>query len=72
MTKVSTKHQITLPVAALREAGIEVGDELFVHADQDGRLTLVRERGRIERWAGAFPGLSDATDLERLRGEWEV
>jgi hypothetical protein len=55
----------------MREAGIEVGDELLVRADRDGHLTLVRERGRIERWAGAFPGLSEATDLERLRNEWE-
>ena len=71
MTKVSAKHQITLPIAVMREAGIEVGDELRVRADSDGKVVLVRERDRIAQWAGAFPGLSAATDLEGLRNEWE-
>jgi AbrB family looped-hinge helix DNA binding protein len=71
MTRVSAKHQITLPVAAMREAGIEEGDELSVRVDGDGRLTLIRERDRIDQWAGAFPGLANATDLEGLRDEWE-
>ncbi|WP_156925760.1 AbrB/MazE/SpoVT family DNA-binding domain-containing protein [Glycomyces arizonensis] len=65
------KHQITLPVAVMREAGIEVGDELFVRADREGRVVLVRERDRIDQWAGSFPGLTAATDLEGLRGEWD-
>jgi AbrB family looped-hinge helix DNA binding protein len=71
MTRVSAKHQITLPVAAMREAGIEEGDELSVRVDGDGRLALIRERDRIDQWIGAFPGLSIATDLEGLRDEWE-
>lgn len=71
MTRVSAKHQITLPVAAMREAGIEEGDELSVRVEGDGRLTLVRQRDLIDQWIGAFPGLSSATDLERLRDEWE-
>lgn len=71
MTRVSSKHQITLPVAAMREAGIEEGDELSVRADGDGRLMVVRERDLIDKWAGAFPGLSDPEDLQRLRDEWE-
>jgi AbrB family looped-hinge helix DNA binding protein len=71
MSRVSAKHQITLPVAAMREAGIQEGDELSVRVDGDGRLTLIRERDLIDQWAGAFPGLSSATDLEGLRDEWE-
>ena len=71
MTRVSVKHQITLPVAVMREAGIEVGDELYVRTDGEGRVVLVRERDRIDHWAGAFPGLTAATDLEELRGEWD-
>lgn len=71
MAKVSVKHQMTLPVAVMREARIEVGDELFARADGEGRVVLVRERDRIDRWAGAFPGLTAATGLEGLRGEWD-
>ncbi|HEU5127136.1 MAG TPA: AbrB/MazE/SpoVT family DNA-binding domain-containing protein [Glycomyces sp.] len=65
------KHQVTLPVAVMREAGIEVGDELLVRADHQGRVVLVRDHDRIEHWTGAVPGLSAATDLERLRDEWD-
>jgi len=72
MTRVSAKHQITLPIAAMREAGIEEGDELSVQVDGDGRLRLVRQRDRIEQWVGSFPGLSSATGLEGLRDEWEL
>lgn len=71
VTKVSSKHQITIPVAVMREAGFEVGDRLLVRADSEGRAVLIRERDRITKSAGAFPGLSAATDLEGLRDEWE-
>ncbi|MGH8795192.1 MAG: AbrB/MazE/SpoVT family DNA-binding domain-containing protein [Stackebrandtia sp.] len=71
VTCVSAKHQITLPVAAMREAGLHVGDELLIRADGDGRLVVVREESRIDRWAGAIPGLGSAAELDELRNEWE-
>lgn len=71
MTCVSAKHQITLPVAAMNAAGVRVGDELLVRAESDGRLVLQREDSRIDRWIGAFPGLSAKVDLDELRDEWE-
>lgn len=71
MTRVSAKHQITIPVAAMRDSGIAIGDEVLVRSDGDGRLVLTRVRGRLDRWIGAFPGLSDAVDLKGLRDEWE-
>jgi bifunctional DNA-binding transcriptional regulator/antitoxin component of YhaV-PrlF toxin-antitoxin module len=70
-TRVSSKHQITLPVAALAEAHIDVGDEIVVEVTGDGRLSLTRERNRFEKWIGSAPGLSAAADLESLRDEWE-
>jgi bifunctional DNA-binding transcriptional regulator/antitoxin component of YhaV-PrlF toxin-antitoxin module len=68
---VSSKHQVTLPVAALAEAHISTGDEILVEVEGDGRITLVRERSRFDSWIGSMPGLSAATDLEALRDEWE-
>lgn len=68
-TKVSRKNQVTLPVAALRAAGIGQGDELRVEAEADGRIVLVRGGDPLERFVGAIPGIGD--DLERLRDEWE-
>jgi bifunctional DNA-binding transcriptional regulator/antitoxin component of YhaV-PrlF toxin-antitoxin module len=68
-TKVSRKNQVTLPVAALRAAGIGQGDELRVEAEADGRIMLVRDVDPLDRFVGAIPGIGE--DLERLRDEWE-
>ncbi|WP_322762034.1 AbrB/MazE/SpoVT family DNA-binding domain-containing protein [Frankia sp. Cr2] len=38
VTRVSRKHQVTLPVEVLRDAGLAPGDELRVTADGRGRL----------------------------------
>jgi AbrB family looped-hinge helix DNA binding protein len=71
MTRVSRKNQVTIPVAALLAAHVKPGDALRVETDGDGRLVLVRERDAFDELIGAFPGLSEAADLEGLRAEWE-
>jgi AbrB family looped-hinge helix DNA binding protein len=74
-TKVSRKNQITLPVAALRAAGVKPGDRLRVEVVEDGVFRLVRETDPwwelFHQTAGSEPGLASATDLEALRDEWE-
>lgn len=44
---------------------------LQVQVDGDGRLLLIRQGDPLASLIGAFPGLSEATDLEGLRAEWE-
>jgi len=68
---VSSKNQITLPVAALRAARVVPGDQLRVEVDDDGRIVLSRTTDLLDQFIGAVPGLSAATDLEGLRDEWE-
>ncbi len=74
-TKVSSKNQITLPVAALREAGVAPGDRLRVEVVSDGVFRLVRERDPwwelFEETAGAGLGVTTREELEELRDEWE-
>jgi bifunctional DNA-binding transcriptional regulator/antitoxin component of YhaV-PrlF toxin-antitoxin module len=70
-TRVSRKHQVTLPVDALAEAHVQPGDQLRVVADGRGRLVLTIVDDPLEALIGSAPGLSAATDLEELRGEWE-
>jgi bifunctional DNA-binding transcriptional regulator/antitoxin component of YhaV-PrlF toxin-antitoxin module len=71
ITRVSRKHQVTLPVDVLRDAGLHPGDELRVIADGRGRLVLTAVRDPLEELIGSAPGLSAMTDLEALRNEWE-
>lgn len=70
-TKVSSKNQVTLPVAALAAAGVRSGDILRVEVVADGVFRLVRERSRIDAVAGTMPGVAAAADLEAERDAWE-
>jgi bifunctional DNA-binding transcriptional regulator/antitoxin component of YhaV-PrlF toxin-antitoxin module len=73
-TKVSRKNQVTLPVAALREAGVAPGDILRVEVVSDGVFRLVRTR---DPWWELFEelkgsgGVTTRAELEELRDEWE-
>lgn len=73
-TKVSRKNQVTLPVAALREANVAPGDVLRVEVEADGVFRLVRERDPwwdlFEELAGSGGGTTRA-ELEEMRDEWE-
>ena len=70
-TKVSTKHQVTIPVSTLRDAGIRTGDVLRVEADGAGRLVLTRVDELLARYSGrlATGGRLDKA-VEGLREEW--
>ena len=68
---MSAKHQVTIPVDAMRAAGITEGDLLVARAIGPGRLVLERDVGPIEEFAGALTGVFDEGYLERLRSEWD-
>ena len=70
-TRVSPKHQVTLPVEALARAGLKTGDRLRVEANGPGELVLTRSDDVLERYAGALPGVWSPGDLEELRNEWD-
>ena len=70
-TTVSSKNQITLPVAALAAAGVRSGDVLRVEVVGEGVFRLVRERSRVDALVGRVPGISAETGLEDLRRTWD-
>jgi bifunctional DNA-binding transcriptional regulator/antitoxin component of YhaV-PrlF toxin-antitoxin module len=76
---LSPKRQITLPLAVVERAGIKVGEELAVEADEEGRVIVSRPDGEtvgdrrrhaLERAAGALPDVWPAGALDELRDEW--
>jgi bifunctional DNA-binding transcriptional regulator/antitoxin component of YhaV-PrlF toxin-antitoxin module len=71
MSRVSRKHQVTIPVRVLRDAGIRAGDDVVIRAGGPGRIELERAVDLIDRYAGSLPaGTYPAGHLDELRGEW--
>ena len=69
-TRISRKSQATIPVQALRDAGLKPGDEVRVVAAGRGRVLLERETNVVERHAGRLRGVYEKGELEALRDEW--
>jgi len=69
-TRLSAKNQATIPVAALRRAGLRPGDELQVEAAGAGRIVLSRVEETLARYAGSLTGVYPKGSLRTLRREW--
>lgn len=69
MPKISSKHQVTLPVAALERAGLKRGDEVAIEAEGLDRIVVRRVARNAEASLGVFDGLYEAGYLDRLRAE---
>jgi bifunctional DNA-binding transcriptional regulator/antitoxin component of YhaV-PrlF toxin-antitoxin module len=69
-TRISGKHQVTLPVDALAGAGLKVGDRLRADVGGPGQIILVREDDPLEQFAGALTGVYPEGYLDDLRREW--
>jgi len=69
-TRISRKNQVTLPVEALKRAGLVPGMVLGVEVDAKRRLVLAPPDDPIERYAGIlrYP----RGYLRKLRGEWRA
>jgi bifunctional DNA-binding transcriptional regulator/antitoxin component of YhaV-PrlF toxin-antitoxin module len=71
MSKLSSKHQVTIPVSILREAGLAAGDEVVIRASGHGRIEIERADDLVRRFAGSLPaGTYPDGYLDELRGEW--
>jgi AbrB family looped-hinge helix DNA binding protein len=71
MSRLSRKHQVTIPVKVLREAGLAAGDEVVIRAAGEGRVELERADDLVRRFAGCLPaGTYPPAHLDELRGEW--
>jgi len=71
MSKISTKKQVTIPVAVLEEAGLHAGDQVVVEAVEDGEVRIRRGAASFEDAFGALTGTYPAGYLEQLDREDE-
>jgi bifunctional DNA-binding transcriptional regulator/antitoxin component of YhaV-PrlF toxin-antitoxin module len=70
-TRVSSKHQVTIPSGAFETAGLEPGDILRVEAQGTGRVVLTRIDELVDRYSGCIDTSGDLRKrVEGLREEW--
>lgn len=70
-TRISRKHQVTIPAVAFRTAGFEPGDTLHAEALGAGRVVLTRVDELIDRYSGALEtNGSLRAEVEGVREEW--
>lgn len=69
-TRITSKNQATIPVSALREAGLKPGDRVRVDATASGELRITRAIDAITKYAGALTGVYPKGYLKKLRSEW--
>ncbi len=70
-TTISSKHQITIPAAELRAAGLEAGERLVARADGPGRVVLEREHDVLGDFSGRLTGVYAQHSVDTLRDEWD-
>lgn len=71
MPRISSKHQVTIPVSALEEAGLRAGDRVVIEALDDGELRVRRGETTFDSAFGVLTGTYPAGYLERLDAEEE-
>ena len=70
-TRVSAKNQVTIPVDALRQAGLGIGDVLVARCEGPGRIVLERHLDLVEEFSGALTGVYAPNEVDQLRSEWD-
>jgi bifunctional DNA-binding transcriptional regulator/antitoxin component of YhaV-PrlF toxin-antitoxin module len=75
-TRLSPKHQVTIPADTVEQVGLVPGDELRVEIDRAGRIVMSRPHDVDRRLRvlaeleGRFAGVWEPGELDRLRDEW--
>lgn len=75
-TRLSRKHQVTIPAGVVEQVGLVPGDELRVEVDRAGRIVMRRpfdvdrRLHALTALEGRFSGIWEPGELDRLRDEW--
>lgn len=71
MPRISTKHQVTVPVTTLEEAGLRAGDQVVIEALGEGEVRIRRAALTFESAFGALTGAYPPGYLEQLDAQDE-
>ena len=71
MPRISSKNQVTIPVAALDEAGLHSGDHVVIEVMDAGELRVRRSDLTFDSAFGALTGVYPPDYLEALDREEE-
>lgn len=71
MPRISSKHQVTVPVTTLEEAGLRAGDQVVIEALGEGEVRIRRDALTFESAFGALTGAYPPGYLEQLDAQDE-
>jgi AbrB family looped-hinge helix DNA binding protein len=70
-SRISTKHQVTIPAAAFRSAGLAAGDLVRIEAEGAGRVVLTKVDDLVDRYSGALDTHGELRQrIDTMRDEW--
>lgn len=70
-SRISSKHQVTIPVAAFRGAGFAAGDLVRVDVAGAGRVVLTRVDDLVDQYSGSLAtGGALRRGIDALRDAW--
>ena len=72
-SRLSSKNQLTVPVDILRRVGLAAGDEVEFVVNDAGfiQIQVMGDANPVLNLVGAFPGIFDEFDQERVRAAWD-
>lgn len=70
-SRISSKHQVTIPREAFAAAGLHEGDVVRIEAAGPGRVVLTRQDDLLDQFSGAMRAGADLRrTVDELRDEW--
>jgi bifunctional DNA-binding transcriptional regulator/antitoxin component of YhaV-PrlF toxin-antitoxin module len=70
-SRISSKHQVTIPAAAFHGAGLAAGDLVRVESEGAGRVVLTKIDDLLDQYSGSLAtGGQLRRSIQELRDEW--
>jgi len=71
-SRISAKHQVTIPLDAFTEAGLQPGDAVRIRAIGPGQVVLTRHEDLLAEFSGALASGGELRRaLDQSRAEWD-